>query len=248
MFCDQCGLANEEGSKFCEGCGAPLQTEDTSAVDSIAETPVEEGGFGDVPAAVSNPLAKIMPFIIGIGAIALVVILLFAFGVFKKGSLKVTEKYIKACIKADGKAIYEATIDPASLERITDKEMHDCKDEEDIIEFLTEEAEEQKDHLEEELGDNVKVTKIEKKKIKNYEKRDIKKVNKYLEETYDCDEDYISGLACVKVKVTYKGSDDDDSETMEFITIKVKGKWYVVTDLTYSGICSKSGLESVLDR
>ncbi|MEG0771104.1 MAG: zinc ribbon domain-containing protein, partial [Clostridia bacterium] len=27
MYCEQCGRANEDGSKFCEGCGAVLETE-----------------------------------------------------------------------------------------------------------------------------------------------------------------------------------------------------------------------------
>ena len=254
MFRERCGQANPDEAKFCEGCGANLEpvaapvVEEASAPAGASVAGVTAAVTGAFDSAVdvvkgNDKLQKIIKIAIPIVAVILVLIILAACGVFTHGSEKALKKLYKAMAKGDGKAIYNLTIDPIELEKAIDSEYNDIDSKEDYIEEFKENAEEELDDLEDEFGNRLK-TKVEIKKVTKYKKKEVKELGEYLEEHYDYEAKDLQDIRVLKAKVTIKGSEDDDSDTDEYVVAKIKGKWYVggVGDLY-----SKDRIESVLD-
>ncbi len=246
MFCEKCGAANEGSSKFCADCGAELveaqivEEEGAEATESISVAPAEN----------SSMLGNILKIAIPVGAVALILIILACAGVFKSGAEKAVERYFKAMVKGDGKAVYSLTVDPYKLADMLDADYYDYDDEKDVIEFYEENAEETVDDLEDEFGDNLKV-KVEIKDVKKYSKDEIKSLNEYIEDNYDETYDgknVLQDIRVIKVKATISGSDDDDKNTDEMVAYKIKGKWYAggIAGL-YDKDSIKSAIKSVED-
>lgn len=245
MFCPSCGRANPDEAKFCEGCGAALAAPVAQQVEEYAAEP--EYTYSpeyETPApSNNNPLKLILAIAIPVVAIALVVGILFGFGVFTHPSEKTAKKYLEALVKGDGKAIYSVTVDPYRLEEMLDSEYLDYDDKEDVIDEFVDNAEETRDNLEDEYGDNVKLKDFEVKKVIKYKKDEVKELAEYLADEYDYDDGALQDVRVLKIKATIKGSDDEETDTNEMVLTKIKGKWYVGNSALYS----KDAIEDILD-
>lgn len=245
MFCPSCGRANPDEAKFCEGCGAALAAPVAQQVEEYAAEP--EYTYSpeyETPApSNNNPLKLILAIAIPVVAIALVVGILFGLDVFTHKSEKAVKKAMLATLKGDGEALYEVTVDPHMLEEMLDSEYSDYDDEADVIDEFKDRAEDIRDNLEDEYGDNLKLKEFKVKKVTKYKKDEIKELAEYLEEEYDYDDGALQDVRVLKVKTTIKGSDDDESNTDEIVVTKIKGKWYVNNTALYS----KDAIENILD-
>ena len=112
MFCEKCGTKNNDVSKFCEGCGAPLKTAEENVVfqNDVAQTKKEEfvapvlDDDKDVifeNSAVTNapkkPLTKKNKMIIIAAAIGIIILgILFYLGKVFTDPAKTVDKYIKS--------------------------------------------------------------------------------------------------------------------------------------------------------
>ncbi len=103
MFCTKCGTNNNDGAKFCAGCGAPMASDERTVYAPVEPTPVAPV---EPQAPVYAPVEPVAPapapqkpkknntgLIVGIIVGVLVVIgaviaILFATGVFETGSSK----------------------------------------------------------------------------------------------------------------------------------------------------------------
>ena len=213
MFCENCGKANPDGVKFCEGCGASLEAAAPAAA----------------PAAAGNDAKKI-----GIiaGAVALLIILLAIFGVFEAGSVKALKKAQKAYLNANGKAYVDVMVSPYQE---TDKDELKEKAEE-YKESFQEAKDARKD-------DKIKISYSGHKVTKKYKKNEVKKIAEYLSDNfkYDTDEYKLQAVQIVKFKVSTTEDGDKDTDTVKAVMMKVKGKWYScpLSEDTIKGILKK---------
>lgn len=161
--------------------------------------------------------------IIGLAAVAVVVIILIAliFGVFvTPGYEKPIDTYCKAIEKGDGELYAKAM--PEYLNDFNEEYMSDKYDsvseyyEDETLEMMT-------DLLEDEYGDNIKISyKIMKKK--DLKKKDLSDAEERIEDTYDEEVDISKGYK-LKVKMKIKGSDDKDDDNTWMYVYKIDGKW-----------------------
>ncbi len=242
MFCEKCGKENPAEAKFCEECGAvfePVAAEEAPAESAPAQSaPTEnpvQGAFENVKAAIGGADDKIVKIGIVAGAVAVVLILLAIFGVFKPASLKALQKFNKAGLSANAKAYYSVLWSPYSEQYSWEK---DEKDE--AIEEMKENLQDAKTERKE---DGIKLTFKNYKVTKKYKKSEVNKIADYVEEhwDYDVDEYKLQAVQVVKCTCVEKEDGDTDSDTQEAVMIKVKGKWYVDTRLSSLG---KNGIKN----
>ncbi|MBE7024504.1 MAG: zinc ribbon domain-containing protein [Ruminococcaceae bacterium] len=225
MFCEKCGKENPDGVKFCESCGNAMEN---AGEPAGAQSPVESviGGLKKEHKTIA----------LGVVAVVVVVLLLAIFGAFKSGPVKVTEKYLTGMTKYNAQKMYDAT---EACPYLVDED----KDKSEIKEEIKESQEYLDDAKQEAKEEKIKVSFKNVKKKETYKKSEVKKIEKYLDEMYGYDvEEYpLQGVARVKATVVTKEDGDKDSSTRDVITIKVKGKWYVMQSL------SKSTVDYILD-
>lgn len=238
MLCEKCGTTNEDGAKFCVGCGNVFEAESAPAPEAEV--------YEEAPAPAENDfLKKIMKFAVPVAAVAVVVIILAIFGVFKDPAVKTLEKFLNATVKCDGKALYTLSVDPYQEEYWIEEEIYEDKAE--IIDEYKDRADDTSDYLEDEYGKNVRIKKLEIKSVEKYDKKKIKALNEYLEEcdydAYNEGKNIIQNIRVIKAKVTVKGSEDDDSNTDEYVVYKMKGKWYVGS---FAGLYDKDSIKDII--
>ncbi len=242
MFCENCGKQNPDGARFCEACGSAMAAEAPAAAPEVPVEPTatETPAAFEAPAAPETPAAPAFPganivnglkkehklAILGVAGVVVVVILLAIFGVFKSGPVKVVEKYLNGMTKYNAKKVYDTTQACPYISGDMDKD--EIKEE---IEDAQDEADDEKQNNKD---NDYKVTFKKVKKAETYKKSEVKEIEEYLEDTkdYDVDEYPLQGVARVKATVTVNDDGDKDTETVDIITVKVKGKWYVATWLS----------------
>lgn len=225
MFCEKCGKENPAGAKFCEACGNSMEiTVEANPVQSPIENMV--GG-------IKKGIQSYWPYVVAVVAI---VLLLAIFGTFRSGAVKVTERYLTGMTKYNAQKMYKAS---EACPYLVDEDM----DKEDLRDELEERQEYLDDAKAEAKEEKIKVSFKNVKKRESYKRSEVKKIAKYLDEMYGYDtEEYpLTAVARVKATLITKEDGDRDSTTKEFITVKVKGKWYVMDSL------SKSQIEFILE-
>ena len=239
MFCEKCGKENPDSAKFCEGCGSAMETVEvpveTESVAPEAE-PMEPAAQSPIEAVLGGLNKKYLPLILGGVAVIVLVIVLAVAGVFKAGSVKVVESYLTGATKYNATKVYKASRACPYLE---DEDM-DKEERKQILEEAQEEADDQK---QEDKEDGTKYSFKKVRKAKAYKKSVVKEIEEYLDDNYgyDVDEYPLQGVARVKATVITREDGDRDADTQEFITFKVKGRWYVMEGF------SKSAIENMLD-
>ncbi len=246
MFCNKCGNPIPDGNKFCSKCGAPINanlvneqqfTNNAQPVEQINTQPAYQQPVQPQPAMqmpnqqpiYNQPVYpnQAMPYNMApVNApkkkhtgliVALIVLILAAIAaclilfVFKPGSndspMGVAKKCMKAFINDDYKGVENCH--HSDLENLGD-------DSYDYLEIFSEGQ-----------AEGGKIT---------YEFHDYQKLTKYqLDELKENVEAYcghysndITEAGIVDCDYTMKGSESwDDSETLYFLVVKYKGKWYV---------------------
>ncbi|MBQ7033525.1 MAG: zinc-ribbon domain-containing protein [Clostridia bacterium] len=224
MFCEKCGKENPDSAKFCEGCGSAMETvEAPAATAPVAPEvePMEPAAPSPIEAAFGGLNKKYFLPIVGAVAVVVVVVLLAVCGMFKPGPVKVVEKYLTGTTKYNAKKAYEAL--EACPYISGDKDKDEIKEElEDKQEFYHDLKVEHKEN-------DIKLSFKKVRKVETYKKDEVDEIEDALDEYgYDVDEYPLQGVARVKALYTEIEDGDKYSDTREYITIKVKGKWYVM--------------------
>ena len=237
-FCTNCGTPIPEGAVKCASCGKEFNQEQSQ------EQPTQESqnqNQQEQPAQVPNatPEKKInkpmLYGIIGAASAVLIILIIIIASVAGNGYKKAIDNYMDVLIygKAD------------KIEKLAPKEYWDYCEENydtditDIIDQFEDSYEYLSDNLEEEYGKNVKV----RYKITDKDDLSDKKLNTIrdnLKDEYGIAKKSVTKAYKIDAEMTLKGSDDEDTEDMTLIIVKIGGSWY---------ICSESGdffLDSIL--
>ncbi len=200
--------------------------------------PAPQGGFAPAPAANNKKF-------ITIGAIAIIVIAL-VFGLISclsSNSPKgVVKAYIKAMYKPDfkkanslqlrgGQKYYEYLADENDMD--VDEYFETMSDEKassysEFCKYMNKERKKDLEEGDDDLGENIKLSKIEIKKDKKLSKKKLKDIKKSFEDNDYIDDDKITDAHEIKVKVTIKGDDDSDSDIDTVTVVKYKGSWKIL--------------------
>lgn len=233
MFCEKCGQANPDESKFCESCGAVLASEADTEAEGNSENFDSFGGvtpgFDEIK---NNNLAKLIVTIaVPVIAIIIVALIIVKTGVFKSPAEKAMLKYLDAFYTQDegGETVYKLSVDPYELENAIDYEYNDIDDEEDMIETFTDSADDRLDWLEDDCGEKRKLD-VEIEVDKKYEKKDVEDVAEYLEDKCDYPAGALQDIVVLKVKGDVVGDEGDynvKDYQKEYVVSKVDGNWYV---------------------
>lgn len=137
--------------------------------------------------------------------------------------VKVLDDYFKALNKCDGKLYVKTTYFDIAKEQAEDDLDEDY---DSLEEYWTERLEDNKDYNEEEYGDNVKFS-YEAKKAKELSKDKLSDIQESLCDRYDADSDEIKVTEGyeVKVKITTKGDDDEETDTENCYIYKINRQW-----------------------
>ena len=248
MFCKNCGTDNLDTARFCVGCGTdltaapaepvyeepaiqePVYQEPVYQAPEAPEAPAEENAFSQafdkaadfgknyVEEAKKDKKKLLIP-IIAVAATLTLIIALIAFG--GGGYKKALNPYEKIL---NGKASEK------TVEKMMPKDYWEYMDDEydttpeDLYDMIDENYDDMLDEMEEEYGENVKVSfkVVEKDKLSEKKLDDLKDTYK------ECGmaKKNLTKAYKLKVEVTIKGSDDKDTEKMTMIVFKYKGKWY----------------------
>ena len=231
-FCNNCGQQMEDESVFCPNCGAtneaaPAAPAAKAAGNDIMAKAKDFGGkvanfFKNyASAAMKDKKLLIVPAaaIVGVIAVILVISLLFS-NPYKKA--------IKGYIAVEfGKATekqYEASR-PKEYWDLVEDDMD--MDVDEMYENYEEDNEELVEYLEEEYGDDYKVT-FKIKEADKLSKKKLKDAKDYAEAFWDVNKKDVKVGYKVKVEITIKGDEDKDSDTVKAVVVKIDGKWYVV--------------------
>lgn len=234
-FCNNCGQQMEDTSTFCPNCGATNE----AAPAAPAAKPAGNNAFmakvqgvwakvqnfckNYISAAKKDKKLIIVPAAAVVGVIAVIVVL----------SLLLSHPYKKAvkgyiAMDASYKATekqYMAQIPEEAWEYLEEEKKYAPAD--DQWDSYEKRAEKYVEALEEEYGENYKVT----FKIENASKLSDKKLKDwkdYAKENWDVSKKDVKAGYKLKLEVTIKGSEDKDSDTIKLVVIKYKGDWYVV--------------------
>lgn len=234
MFCQNCGMKNQDGVMFCQSCGAQLDNVQQAAPmgdvqQGWGQPPMQEG-WGQPPVQpVPEKKKSIAPVAIGGAAVVVVLLLLLGGGGYKKA--------IKGLFKAIEKPDAEAVIN-----YVVPKEVQ-----EEYFEVMEEYTDMDKDEYIDEMNDGLEDLEIKKIKYEIKAAENLNKLDKLedeaedyfdvsdlddfkdsMEDRYDdtdFDADKIKEAYIVKLKVEIE-ADDDEKETMYDIVYKYKGDWY----------------------
>lgn len=200
MFCRSCGAQNKDDAAFCLSCGAPLSS---------------TGAEASVP-AVARQAKKPNVMVIGIAAVAVVVIVALVMLMGGRSEKDVIKKLVKGINKGDAKSIVALIPDEVIEESgMTKKKM-------------TNNLEDSLDEMRDEFDDMYDKWSISYKILdsEDYSKKELKNLNERYEDYYDVDID-IKAAKTMNVKLTAKLDDDTESNTVDLIVIKVGRSWYL---------------------
>lgn len=254
-FCPMCGAALEEGQTFCPHCGANLAEQ--NAAGATQET-YATGGFSGETTGNSASKSGLKNIII-IGGVALVVLVLIIFGVSSANAWKKPIKNQVSMMNKRATSV-KTILNATDYAPVTNDfynayyEMYADYCDMDLDEYYEDKAddiEDAYDYMDDQYGDDWKVTyKIKKKeKLDDDEIDDLQEDWEYFVENYenvddwygdDADDDLIEAVEKqvekldkkkitkgykVKVRIKIEGEDDSDSETVEMYVVKLGGKW-----------------------
>ena len=257
-FCQNCGKALGDADRFCDGCGASQEVTPVSQpapqpvqqapVATAPETPKESFDINKILDKVKPVIEKVKTFALGVierckadkkymytcagiagGAVVVLILLI----VLLSGNGGMT-KPIDTLIDVGFKGKIEKITDLAPEEYWEYLEDEYDVDIDDILDQAEEGLDDTLENLEDEYGDNIRVSyKVEKKKQLSDKK--AKGIAEALADEYDLDEDDFGDVYELDLEMTIKGSEDDDEDEAEFTVIKYKGKWYAITWYKYDG-------------
>lgn len=240
-FCQNCGKTLDDAVRFCDGCGAPQQVAEPQAPVATAEP---KQGF-DFKATFDKVVKEVKTFaigfinrckaekkflytVIGIAAGVLVAIVLLALLIGGAQPESAIDNYIAASFKGSTSAV-KKMVPKEYWEYYEDNYDEDLND---FLDDYKDNIEDTIDELKDEYGKNFKVTyKVrDKEKLSN---KELKKIAEALADKYDLDEGKITAGYEIEIKMTIKGSEDDDTNKTTMTVIKYKGAWYLINAYEY---------------
>ena len=197
-----------------------------------------QGGFAPAPAANNTKKYITIGAVVAI-VVALVIVLISCFVTTPKSLVK---SYIKATYKPDfkkaeslqlcgGEKYYEYLADEANMDVDEYYEQMSNGKASNYKEYIEYRNEWRKDWLEDgtdDLGENIKLSKIEIKKDKKLSEKKLKEIKKRFKDFDYIDADKITDAHEVKFKITEKGSEDSDSDIDTITVVKYKGSWKIL--------------------
>lgn len=236
--CKNCGSVFEDDANFCTQCGsnelvsneAPQQEapqQETPQQETPQQETPENNYYAPAPEVKKFDFKALLKKKALLGAIAgaLVVVILLAIFIpmIFKGYKKAIDNYIDVSI--NGKVNKIEKLAPKEYwEYLEDEEEVDI---DELIDELEEEWEDQEEYIEEQYGKRIKATyKVTKKK--EVSKKVLKGIAEAIEDEYDIDSKKVKKVYDLKVKVTIKGSEDEDTNSAKLSVAKIGGSWYVI--------------------
>ena len=156
-----------------------------------------------------------------VAAVAVVVVL--ACLIFGGGYTEAIDNYIDL-ISGDADAI-EKMIPPAALEYMVDEEDFDL---DEFKEEYEDTSDERMEYLEEEYGEDIKIS-YEITKEKELSEKKLNAIRDGLKENYDIQKKSVTKGYELDVEMTIEGDDDEDTDEDEIIVVKIDGDWYITT-------------------
>ena len=246
-FCVKCGAQLMDDDRFCTKCGAPVdgtvaapETPNvfSNAVDKMkplvngamdkADELVRKAKNIDVDeimeTAKKDPKKLLIPAIAAVAVVAVAVVLILILGMGGKPYTKALDLMVDVIAKGKMEKIEQMA--PAEYWEY----MEDWRDIDldDNIDEISDAWEDMMEEWEDDYGDKIKVS-YEIQKEEKLSDRKLKKLANALEENYDIDTEDVMEAYEIKVKLTIKGSDDDDTEKTEMVMVKIGKSWYMVT-------------------
>lgn len=223
-------------SKFCSNCGAPIADTVKVCGNCGKENPnYKEAGIGaaipqvKLPDGTADKVKKYAP--LGIAAVVVIAVIAIIVNIIaaNTGAKGIISKRYKAIQKQDGK-MYVSTLSETYLDWYLDR--REDYDKEDYIDDQEASLESIYDRFEDEVGEKVRFSvKVLREKTKT--KSQLKKwKDEYRDSsTYEeLDVNNIKAVKEVKVKVTYKGSEDEDDFKTTVTLVKDKKGWRIWPD------------------
>ena len=261
-FCTSCGAQLDDNATFCTSCGAQVgnaaapsaapqpqgmpQQPQQSAGDAVKETfnkakeAVNVDAIKDSLSMENIKNLKTNPnktTIIALGCIALVVIILIIilynliFAHPYKGTLN---DYYKGIAQGDGELL-KGIAPKCQIEYLEDKDKY-------VDDYFDDEAGDAQKTLEAIYGDDVKIS-YSIKDEKALSDKKLSDARKELKEMYDAKDVEVTKGYKVTAKLTIKGDDDEQDDTIDFEVYKVDGDWCILDDsevIGYSSLISSS--------
>lgn len=254
-FCNNCGCAIDENTRFCPQCGtAAIETPAPAAVEETPVTPVEEPAaapaasepqrkkayYYAAPSAKASPTKKkfnpkkVISIVVSVLVIAAIgfgtFFLLDTFGLLGnftyKGAMKL---YFNSVNNADssklGDMAPEAYWD--YLEEVYNRDLDQYQ------ETWEHNMENNRQYLEDEYGEDYKL-KYKVKSKSEVSTAKLKKMAKAMKESYDIKASSVTKGYKLKVDIVISGSEGDEDETTTIYVLKIDGKWYLANVTEYS--------------
>ena len=202
-FCMQCGKEIEDDANVCVYCGSAQNT---------------TGAAGD---GVTKKKSFI-PLIAAVVVVLLVVIVIFNL-LFSGGYKQPVDNMIKAIETGKGKYLYKTMPDFLIEYRYDDEKKSEIIDDlDDSLEYVVE-------MLEDEYGDDIKVSYKIKDKEK-IDKDDLEDLEDDIKDTYDEKVKVSKGYE-LKIEMKIKGDDDKEKDTTKIKVYKIDGNWCLMDSL-----------------
>jgi hypothetical protein len=196
--------------------------EDDARVCGNCGTVLEGAGVVAAPSAKKRFVPIVIVAIVAAVAV-LAVCLLSAFGVI--GYKKAVKNYVDV--------EYKYVVSKSKIESLAPKEYWEYYEDEydedldDVVDEYEDYADEKIEYLDDEFGDDWRVTyKIEdKEKISDSK---LKKIARALHDDYDIKKSSVKKGFDIELELEIKGSEDDDDGDDDIAVLKIDGKWYPV--------------------
>ena len=202
-FCMQCGKEIEDDANVCVYCGSAQNT---------------TGAAGDG----ATKKKSFIPLIAAVVVVLLVVIVIFNLLV-SGGYKQPVDNMIKAIETGKGQYLYKTMPDFLIEYRYDDEKKSEIIDDlDDSLEYVVE-------MLEDEYGDDIKVSYKIKDKEK-IDKDDLEDLEDDIKDTYDEKVKVSKGYE-LKIEMKIKGDDDKEKDTTKIKVYKIDGNWCLMDSL-----------------
>lgn len=233
-FCTKCGASLDENASFCTSCGAkfydstapaqPAAEKVADANESVLDKFKANANAESIKKLTENPNFKKY---VGLGAICVVALILIIVlcSMLTGGYAKPVENMFEAIQKKDGELMMESY---SEYEVDYKAEAYDMSKKE-VSKYYKEIAKGSYDLVKEEYGRDfkIKVSIEDKEKI---EKDDLKDIEEILQIKFDKKKLEVTKGYVLDCDIEIKGDDDEDTESGEFLVLKIDGEW-CITDV-----------------
>ncbi|WP_164489192.1 zinc ribbon domain-containing protein [Ruminococcus sp. Marseille-P6503] len=242
-FCTTCGAQLDDGATFCTSCGAaqqeqPKQAEKTASAgetvkntfngikDKVNVDAVKDSlSMENIKNLKTNPNKNTLIALACIAVVAILVIILVLNLIFGGKYKKPIANMLDGMEKADA-AVFMKSVPKCQLDYLEETYVEDYEQYDSVEEYFEESLDTMMEYMEEEYGNDVKLSYSVEKKTKLSDSK-LKSIRKDLEDRYDTDVEVTKGYK-VKTEISIKGDDDDDDDTVTFTVAKVDGDWVIV--------------------